>query len=95
VLTVPQPKQAFDQNISGAATFEVGRVYNRRNDIHARFEGQRQGGICRTSSSSPARAASSTVIRMGGTKTASTSTRVKVRSVTCSGSGGTGRSVLT
>jgi 5-methylcytosine-specific restriction protein A len=25
--------------------FEVGRVYNRRNDIHARFGGQQQGGI--------------------------------------------------
>ena len=25
--------------------FEVGRTYNRRSDIHARFEGQRQGGI--------------------------------------------------
>jgi hypothetical protein len=25
--------------------FEIGRVYNRRNDIHARFSGQQQGGI--------------------------------------------------
>lgn len=25
--------------------FEVGQLYNRRNDIHDRFEGQRQGGI--------------------------------------------------
>lgn len=25
--------------------FEIGRVYNRRNDIHARFGGQQQGGI--------------------------------------------------
>lgn len=25
--------------------FEVGRVYNRRGDIHARFDGQQQGGI--------------------------------------------------
>jgi 5-methylcytosine-specific restriction enzyme A len=25
--------------------FEIGRVYNRRTDIHARFDGQRQGGI--------------------------------------------------
>jgi 5-methylcytosine-specific restriction enzyme A len=25
--------------------FEVGRVYNRRSDIHARFGGQQQGGI--------------------------------------------------
>jgi 5-methylcytosine-specific restriction protein A len=25
--------------------FEIGRTYNRREDIHARFEGQRQGGI--------------------------------------------------
>jgi hypothetical protein len=25
--------------------FEVGRIYNRRNDIHARFGGQQQGGI--------------------------------------------------
>jgi 5-methylcytosine-specific restriction protein A len=31
----------------GAMTggFEIGRVYNRRNDIHARFGGQQQGGI--------------------------------------------------
>jgi 5-methylcytosine-specific restriction protein A len=27
-------------------TFEVGRIYNRRDDIHALFGGQRQGGIC-------------------------------------------------
>jgi 5-methylcytosine-specific restriction protein A len=32
------------------ANFEVGRVYNRRSDIHARFGGQMQGGI-----STPAR----------------------------------------
>ncbi len=25
--------------------FEIGRVYNRRDDIHARFGGQQQGGI--------------------------------------------------
>jgi hypothetical protein len=25
--------------------FEVGRTYNRRADIHARFGGQQQGGI--------------------------------------------------
>jgi 5-methylcytosine-specific restriction protein A len=25
--------------------FEIGRVYNRRKDIHARFRGQQQGGI--------------------------------------------------
>ena len=25
--------------------FEIGRVYNRRSDIHARFGGQQQGGI--------------------------------------------------
>jgi 5-methylcytosine-specific restriction protein A len=25
--------------------FEIGRVYNRRVDIHARFGGQQQGGI--------------------------------------------------
>jgi len=25
--------------------FEIGRLYNRRNDIHARFGGQQQGGI--------------------------------------------------
>jgi 5-methylcytosine-specific restriction protein A len=25
--------------------FEIGRVYNRRRDIHARFGGQQQGGI--------------------------------------------------
>ena len=25
--------------------FEIGRVYNRLNDIHARFGGQQQGGI--------------------------------------------------
>jgi 5-methylcytosine-specific restriction protein A len=25
--------------------FEIGRVYNRRNDVHARFGGQQQGGI--------------------------------------------------
>jgi hypothetical protein len=27
------------------STFEVGRIYNRRTDIHARFGGQQQGGI--------------------------------------------------
>jgi hypothetical protein len=32
------------------AGFEVGRIYNRRRDIHARFGGQQQGGI-----STPAR----------------------------------------
>jgi 5-methylcytosine-specific restriction protein A len=32
------------------AGFEVGRIYNRRRDIHARFDGQQQGGI-----STPAR----------------------------------------
>jgi len=26
--------------------YEVGRTYNRRRDIHGRFGGQRQGGIC-------------------------------------------------
>jgi hypothetical protein len=26
--------------------FEVGKTYNRRSDIHERFGGQRQGGIC-------------------------------------------------
>src|SRR5215831_13987949 len=25
--------------------FEIGRVYNRRNDIHGRYGGQQQGGI--------------------------------------------------
>ena len=25
--------------------FEIGRIYNRRDDLHARFDGQRQGGI--------------------------------------------------
>src|SRR5262245_53692380 len=25
--------------------FEIGRTYNRRQDIHARFDGQQQGGI--------------------------------------------------
>ena len=25
--------------------FEIGRVYNRRRDLHARFAGQQQGGI--------------------------------------------------
>lgn len=43
--TVFQFKHAFDHNLSGIASFEVGRVYHRRNDIHARFGGQRQGGI--------------------------------------------------
>lgn len=28
-----------------AIPFEVGRVYNRRSDIHTPFGGQRQGGI--------------------------------------------------
>jgi 5-methylcytosine-specific restriction protein A len=45
VQTEPQLERAFNQNISGAANFEVGRVYHRRNDIHAPFGGQRQGGI--------------------------------------------------
>jgi 5-methylcytosine-specific restriction protein A len=26
--------------------FEVGKIYNRRRDIHVRFRGQQQGGIC-------------------------------------------------
>jgi 5-methylcytosine-specific restriction enzyme A len=26
--------------------FEVGKTYNRRQDIHAKFQGQQQGGIC-------------------------------------------------
>ena len=30
---------------SSVAKFEVGTVYHRRNDLHARFGGQRQGGI--------------------------------------------------
>lgn len=34
-----------DHDPSGVASFEVGRVYHRRNEIHARFGGQRQGGI--------------------------------------------------
>lgn len=45
MLTVPLFKRAFDQNPSATASFEVGGVYHRRNDIHARFGGQRQGGI--------------------------------------------------
>jgi hypothetical protein len=26
--------------------FEVGKIYNRRRDIHAKYRGQQQGGIC-------------------------------------------------
>jgi len=26
--------------------FELGRIYDRQRDIHARFKGQEQGGIC-------------------------------------------------
>jgi 5-methylcytosine-specific restriction enzyme A len=33
------------QSHAGVAAFEVGRVYHRRDDIHTRFGGQRQGGI--------------------------------------------------
>jgi hypothetical protein len=40
------PPEAIDIH----PTFEVGRVYNRRNEIHGRFGGQQQGGI-----STPAR----------------------------------------
>lgn len=43
--TGPPSKHAFAHNLSDIASFEVGRVYHRRNDIHARFGGQRQGGI--------------------------------------------------
>ena len=25
--------------------FEIGKIYNRRNDIHAKFKGQQYGGI--------------------------------------------------
>lgn len=42
--TAPQFKHAFDPALSGVC-FEVGRVYRRRDDIHARFGGQQQGGI--------------------------------------------------
>lgn len=45
MLTAPQSKRALDQHLSDVARFEVGRVYHRRNDIHARFGGQQQGGI--------------------------------------------------
>jgi 5-methylcytosine-specific restriction protein A len=27
------------------AGFEIGRLYNRREDMHAKFKGQKQGGI--------------------------------------------------
>jgi hypothetical protein len=33
------------QGYTDVANFELGRTYNRRDDIHARFGGQRQGGI--------------------------------------------------
>lgn len=45
MLTAPRFKRALDQNLQDVADFEVGRVYRRRDDIHARFGGQRQGGI--------------------------------------------------
>ncbi|HEX8294384.1 MAG TPA: HNH endonuclease [Pyrinomonadaceae bacterium] len=45
MLTAPQSERALDQTRSDIAGFEVGRVYHRRNDIHARFGGQEQGGI--------------------------------------------------
>jgi 5-methylcytosine-specific restriction protein A len=32
-------------DLGAVASYEVGRIYHRRNDIHARFGGQRQGGI--------------------------------------------------
>ena len=34
-----------EQNVAAVASYEVGRVYNRRKHIHATFGGQRQGGI--------------------------------------------------
>jgi 5-methylcytosine-specific restriction enzyme A len=43
--TASRDTRAPDRGLSDTASFEVGRVYHRRNDIHARFEGQRQGGI--------------------------------------------------
>lgn len=45
MLTAPRFKRALVQNLKDVADFEVGRVYHRRDDIHARFGGQRQGGI--------------------------------------------------
>ncbi|HEX8188999.1 MAG TPA: HNH endonuclease [Pyrinomonadaceae bacterium] len=41
----PRSQAALDHSLNDVANFEVGRVYHRRNDIHARFGGQRQGGI--------------------------------------------------
>jgi hypothetical protein len=35
--------------------FEIGRIYNRRIDIHARFGGQQQRGIITPSAQHPAR----------------------------------------
>lgn len=43
--TAPQSKCARNQTLSHPVRFEVGKVYHRRNDIHGRFGGQRQGGI--------------------------------------------------
>lgn len=40
-----QSEPAFGHGLAAAADFKVGGVYHRRNDIHARFGGQRQGGI--------------------------------------------------
>ncbi len=43
--TSDQFKHASVRVPSRIADFEVGRIYNRRNDIHARYGGQRRGGI--------------------------------------------------
>lgn len=42
-MTEPKPSSFFDGTMTWG--FEIGRVYNRRRDIHSRFGGQQQGGI--------------------------------------------------
>jgi hypothetical protein len=69
--------------------FEIGRTYNRRADIHARFGGQQQGGIITPAHhplviiSSLARRALSTDMRIGAELTACLSISAKVKSGTC------------
>ena len=69
--------------------FEIGRVYNRRNDIHARFGGQQQGGISRrkiilSSSLSLVKRASNMAMPTASDPMAFLNILGKVKSATCS-----------
>ena len=66
--------------------FEIGKIYSRRTDIHARFGGQQQGGISTPASApiicSAANPESSTGTKMDGLKRTSFFIPVKGRTAT-------------